>query len=102
LYGGAVLIHDRGCGVKDIVFNISLLAKQSDLRANIINTATDLIGEFLYYGRKEDEELDVGDIEKAIIRGVVTVDEIIGIFRDIIDSSVHTEKMKDRADEFGK
>lgn len=53
----------------------------SDRRKNILNTAHDLMANFLYYDRKEDEELPPGSIEAAIIDGTVTCDEILEIFR---------------------
>lgn len=50
-------------------------------RESIINTVTDLVSDFLYYDRKEDEELGRGAIETAIRRGDITVDEIAEVFR---------------------
>jgi hypothetical protein len=49
---------------------------------NIENTIKDLVSSFLYYDRKEDEELPVGEIERALDEGEITVDEIIKIFAD--------------------
>jgi len=43
-------------------------------RQVIIDTTKDLISDFLYYDRKEDETLTRGEIETAIASGVVTVD----------------------------
>lgn len=42
----------------------------------ILMTVEDLIGELLYYGRKEDEDLPRGAIEEALKNGEITVDEI--------------------------
>jgi hypothetical protein len=50
-------------------------------RDHIAATASDLVGEFLYYGRKEDEDLPRGAIQEAIAAGEVTVDEIADLFR---------------------
>lgn len=53
----------------------------------ILNTVKDLVANFLWYDRKEDEELGRGEIEKAIDSGIITVDEITSIFRqELIDS----------------
>ncbi len=41
---------------------------------------TDLVGELLYYGRKGDEDLPVGDIEEALKNGEVTEEEILSWF----------------------
>ena len=51
------------------------------LRQAILAAVSDLVGEFLYYGRKEDKELPRGAIDGAVKRGVVTVDEIVERFR---------------------
>lgn len=52
-----------------------------ELKLNIENTASDLMADFLYYDRKEDEDLPRGAIESALLSGVITVDEILNIFR---------------------
>ncbi len=49
-------------------------------RETILAAAEDLAGDFLYYSRKEDEDLPRGAIEEAIESGEVTVDEIISKF----------------------
>ena len=46
----------------------------------IISTVKDLVGDFLYYGRKEDEDLEIGEIENAIIKNEISIDEIIKTF----------------------
>lgn len=51
-----------------------------DTRESIIATVEDLVADFLYYDRKEDEELGRGDIEKAISEGIIKESEIIEIF----------------------
>lgn len=52
----------------------------SDRRITIMNQVKDLVGKFLYYDRKEDEDLPIGQIEKAIQVGDITVDEIVKCF----------------------
>ena len=49
-------------------------------RELIIANAKDLVSGFLYYDRKEDEALGVGEIESAVIDGEITAEEIISIF----------------------
>ena len=48
----------------------------------ILDTISDLVSDFLYYDRKEDEELKNGDIEKAIEDGIITKEEIVKAFSD--------------------
>jgi hypothetical protein len=50
-------------------------------RRIIMDTVSDIIANFLYYHRKEDEDLRVGEIESAIKNGEITVDEIVEKFR---------------------
>ena len=50
-------------------------------REHILASAEDLMSNFLYYDRKEDEDLPRGAIEEAIEVGEVTADELLAIFR---------------------
>jgi hypothetical protein len=52
-----------------------------ELKERILGAIEDSIAKLLYYDRKEDEDLPRGTIEKAIEDGVVTVDEIVELFR---------------------
>lgn len=54
--------------------------KNTDRVVNIHNTISDLVSNFLYYDRKEDESLPRGEIEKAVAAGEITVEEIIAYF----------------------
>lgn len=49
-------------------------------RDHIAAVTSDLVGELMYYGRKEDEDLPTGAIEAAVATGEVTVDEICELF----------------------
>ena len=55
-------------------------ARAKERRQNILNRAEDLMGSFLYYDRKEDEDLPRGAIQDAIAKGEVTVKELLAIF----------------------
>lgn len=49
-------------------------------------TIADLVTDFLYYDRKEDEDLPLGSIEEMILSRETTIDEIVETFRaDLID-----------------
>ncbi|NIT79526.1 MAG: hypothetical protein GWO44_22195 [Thermoplasmata archaeon] len=54
--------------------------RESTRAEHIRGTVTDLVAKFLYYDRKEDEELPVGEIEAAIRCGEISVDEICELF----------------------
>ena len=59
-----------------------------NIKESILLTVDDLVSDFLYYDRKEDETLSVGDIELAIKSGDVTIDEIVNKFRECIVSGI--------------
>lgn len=48
----------------------------------ILNVVDTLVSSFLYYDRKEDEDLPRGEIEKCISNGDISIDEIVSFFRD--------------------
>ncbi len=50
------------------------------MKQEILNTVDDLVSSFLYYDRKEDEDLPLGKIEKAINDGTITEVEIVHQF----------------------
>ena len=52
-----------------------------DERREILKaTVSDCVSDLLYYGRKEDEDLELGAIDKMVADGEVTVKEIVGWF----------------------
>ena len=54
-------------------------------------TVSDLITDFLYYDRKEDDQLPRGMIEDAVKEGKITVDEIVDLFRAHIEQGLGAE-----------
>lgn len=57
---------------------------------HLYNTIIDMVSNFLYYDRKEDEELPVGTIEEMIRSGETSVDEIVALFRSEMELGVNT------------
>lgn len=49
-------------------------------RERIENTVKDLVGDLLYYDRKEDDDLPRGAIEAAVQAGEITKAEIVELF----------------------
>lgn len=47
----------------------------------ILDAISDLCSKFLYYDRKEDEQLSVDQLNKAVKDGEITIDEIVEEFR---------------------
>lgn len=54
----------------------------------ILNTIDDLCRDFLYYDRKQDEDLSVQDITDAIETGTITVDEMVDQFRKALEGQL--------------
>ena len=54
----------------------------------IENTIEDLVSVFLYYDRKEDEDLPRGAIEKAIKDGLITKEQIIKKFSESLNKGL--------------
>lgn len=48
----------------------------------ILDTVDDLVGQFLYYDREEDEDLPLGVIEQNIKDGVITQEEVVEKFKE--------------------
>ena len=53
----------------------------NEMKENILATVKDLCANFLYYDRKEDEDLSAEDLEDAVKNGIVTIDEMVEEFR---------------------
>lgn len=55
---------------------------------NIENTIEYLVSKFLYYDRKEDEDLPIGAIQKAVKDGLITKDQIIKKFAESLNKGL--------------
>jgi len=50
----------------------------------IFGSVEDLVSNFLYYNRKEDEDLPVGKIEEFIENKTISIDELVERFRQAL------------------
>lgn len=57
-------------------------------RKTILATVEDLVSSFLYYDRKEDEDLPRGAIEEAIEAGEITAEEIVATFKKEFEKGI--------------
>jgi hypothetical protein len=55
------------------------------LKNYILATVQDLCSNFLYYDRKEDDDLSAEDLEDAVKKGIVTIDEMVEEFRNQLE-----------------
>ena len=51
-------------------------------------TVRDLVADFLYYDRKEDEELGINSIQTAIKDGIISEEEIVKEFADFLKEGI--------------
>jgi hypothetical protein len=58
------------------------------LKQLILGTVEDTVADFLYYDRKEDEDLPRGAIEEAVAQGQITIDEIVNQFRQSLEEAL--------------
>ena len=61
------------------------------MKEAIFHTIIDLVGDFLYYDRKKDEELPLGAIQEAINNKDVTAEQIADLFRETLLSALEAE-----------
>ena len=57
-------------------------------KQQILDVVGDLAGSLLYYDRKEDEDLGIGEIQEALSSGEINIDEIKRKFSDSLDSGL--------------
>ena len=50
------------------------------MKEDILMIVRDLVTDFLYYDRKEDEELGINSIQTAIKEGIISEEEIVKEF----------------------
>ena len=53
----------------------------------VLDTISDLCGDFLYYDRKEDEELDMETLNRIVESGEITIDEMVSEFRKHLEDT---------------
>lgn len=54
------------------------------------STIDDLVSDFIYYDRKEDEDLPLNEIENMINRGETNIDEIVKVFKEVLICSINS------------
>ena len=52
----------------------------TDKKSHALNVVSDLVADYLYYNRKEDEDLSCAEMDQLIDSGDLTADEIIERF----------------------
>lgn len=57
----------------------------------ILNEICDLVTGFLYYDRKDDEELNAQDLKDAITNGVISINDIVEHFKSQLIEQLNNE-----------
>lgn len=55
------------------------------LKQHILGVIGDLVADFLYYDRKDDEGLELGVIEQAVKSGEITIKEMTQTFKEALE-----------------
>ena len=55
----------------------------------ILNTVKELVSGFLYYDRKEDEDLLLGDIEDHVKNTDLQIEDMVEVFRNSLIKGIH-------------
>jgi predicted RNA-binding protein associated with RNAse of E/G family len=57
------------------------------MKQTILDTISDLCIDFLFYDRKEDEQLSSDQLEEAVKSGEITIDDMVNEFRKHIEEA---------------
>lgn len=58
------------------------------MKQEILDVISDLVSDFVYYDRKEDEDLPRDSIDLAVQSGQITIDEMVAQFRTSLTESL--------------
>lgn len=64
------------------------------MKQKILDTISDLCSNFLYYDRKEDEELSAAQLNEAVKSGEITIDEMVNAFRQHLEQTIFRKLIK--------
>ena len=57
------------------------------MKEQILSAISDLVSDFAYYDRKEDEDLSAEQLEEAVRSGEITIDEMVSEFRKHLEDN---------------
>lgn len=66
----------------------------TDKNEIIFDNVKGLVSDFLYYDRKECEDLPLGDINKAIDDKDITIDDIVKVFERELTKCIEAERRR--------
>jgi hypothetical protein len=66
--------------------------EENPIKKVILNTIEDLCSNFLFYNRKEDENLSIEQLNEAVKSGFITIDEMVEEFRKHLTNTFKDEQ----------
>jgi len=57
-------------------------------KERILNEIETVVANLLYYDRKDDEDLPVCEIEKAVKDGTIDIDEMVDKFKELLCENI--------------
>jgi hypothetical protein len=66
-------------------FMVELIKNKYNMKQKILDAIDDLCSNFLYYDRKEDEDLSSEQLEQAVKKGDITIEEMVEKFKQCLE-----------------
>jgi hypothetical protein len=57
------------------------------MKEKILDTIDDLCSDFLYYDRKNDEDLSFEQMDEAVKNGEITIEEMVDKFKQCLEAT---------------
>lgn len=67
------------------------------MKQTILNTVSDLVGDFVYYDRKESTILSAQQLKDAVDNGIVTIDEMVWAFKIALENAFKKESKNENS-----
>jgi hypothetical protein len=83
--------HEADVDPKGVVIS-DVEIPEDPIRKTIFATIEDLCSDFLFYDRKEDEDLSAFELKEAVKNGIITIDEMVREFRKHLINTLTNEQ----------
>ena len=68
-----------------------MIPNKEELHQQVMDAIHDLVADFMYYNRKEDEFLNVSELQDAFDRDIVTIDSLTAEFKKCMEEYINDE-----------
>lgn len=69
-----------------------MATRKARIREAVMSAVSDLVTDFVFYDRKESENLSMDDLNEAVEKRWVTVDEMVAKFRKSLEATYPTKE----------